>query len=256
MSYHLTLKFASKVLRWPLASAGYLLSLKGAVSLLVLLVLPVLGAAATQRRAVPAVVVDTWVARCSLGFLAAGSLCVGGASVFQGGGREMGVLLVVVGMVLGAAGNGITQTMRGLVAHFAVGVPGASSGGGGDDGEEGEREGTGTRMGQLYAGIALLELVAVLTGEVAFAALFGMGMRLSRSGFGGGWLGLPFYAAGVSTFEIFTLSFGAYMLWRGGGVVNVQIDERAVERKITTSAIGHFLPRISLRSQTTCCAIW
>lgn len=184
------------------------------MSLLVLLVLPLAGAAATKRR-VPAVAVDTWVARGSLACLAAGSAMVGWASVFGGRGGEQGmaVALVVVGLVLASVGNGITQTMRGLVAHFAQGRPVGGDGGDGGGDNEGERrregEGTGSRMGQLYAGIALLELIAVLTGEMAFAALFGLGTRLSSGGGEGedgsgswwvkGWMGLPFYAAAVSS---------------------------------------------------------
>lgn len=186
------------------------------MSLLILLVLPLAGAAAARRR-VSAVAVDTWVARGSLACLAAGSAMVGWASVFGGGGggsegQGMAVALVVVGLVLASVGNGITQTMRGLVAHFAQGRrPAGGDGRGGDN--EGERrregEGAGSRMGQLYAGIALLELIAVLTGEMAFAALFGLGTRLSSGdGEGGGgsgswwvkgWMGLPFYAAAVSS---------------------------------------------------------
>ncbi|KAH7056001.1 major facilitator superfamily domain-containing protein [Macrophomina phaseolina] len=210
MSNHLTLQFASKTLHWPLASAGYLLSLKAAISLLVLLLLPLLGNVASRRR-LRAVALDTWVARCSLAFLAAGSWMIGGASVFDragGNGKTaagMAVVGVVGGLVLGAGGNGITQTMRGLVAHFAVGVEGGDGCGEGEGGERGST--TGSRLGQLYAGIALLELVAVLTGEMAFAGLFGLGTRLARGaddaggeGEGNGWFGLPFYVAGVTFF--------------------------------------------------------
>ncbi|KAB2569628.1 hypothetical protein DBV05_g11698, partial [Lasiodiplodia theobromae] len=222
MSYHLYLQYASRTLRWPIASAGYLLSVKAFMSLLVLLVLPLAGAAAARRR-VPAVAVDTWVARGSLACLAAGSAMVGWASVFggggsgggrgRGGGQGMAVALVVVGLVLASVGNGITQTMRGLVAHFAQRRPVGDGGGGDNEGERRrEGEGTGSKMGQLYAGIALLELIAVLTGEMAFAALFGLGTRLSSGGGEGGgsgswwvkgFMGLPFYAAAV----IFFLGF-------------------------------------------------
>ncbi|KAL1638480.1 hypothetical protein SLS56_000289 [Neofusicoccum ribis] len=205
MSNQLYLQFASKALAWTIADAGYLLFIKALVSLLVLLVLPLAGRHATARRAVPAVAVDAWVARGSLVALAAGSWLVGGASV-ESGARTAGlaVALVVTGLVLGSAGNGITQTMRGLVAHFAV-APRGAGGGEADEEEEVGGSGNGSRMGQLYAGIALLELAAVLTGNVAFAALFGLGTRLSSAGsggagWGGGWLGLPFYAAGVTFF--------------------------------------------------------
>lgn len=49
-------------------------------------------------------------------------------------------------------------------------------------------------MGQLYAGVALVELAAALTGNLTFAAIFGLGLGLdSKIG-----LGLPFLVSTVS----------------------------------------------------------
>lgn len=49
-------------------------------------------------------------------------------------------------------------------------------------------------MGQLYAGVALVELAAGLTGYLAFAGIFDLGLGLnSMTG-----LGLPFFFSTVS----------------------------------------------------------
>ena len=51
-----------------------------------------------------------------------------------------------------------------------------------------------TTMGQLYAGVALVELAAGLTGYLAFAGLFDLGLGFnSITG-----LGLPFFVSTVS----------------------------------------------------------
>ena len=51
-----------------------------------------------------------------------------------------------------------------------------------------------TTMGQLYAGVALVELAAGLTGHLAFAGIFDLGLELnSITG-----LGLPFFVSTVS----------------------------------------------------------
>jgi hypothetical protein len=50
-----------------------------------------------------------------------------------------------------------------------------------------------TFMGQLYAGVALVELAAGLTGHLAFAALFNLALGLeSLAGFG-----VPFFVSTV-----------------------------------------------------------
>jgi len=50
--------------------------------------------------------------------------------------------------------------------------------------------------GQLYAGVAIVELAAGLTGNLAFAGLFNLGLDLeSVTG-----LGLPYFVSTVSLF--------------------------------------------------------
>lgn len=117
----LFLQYASAALSWTIAQAGYLLSIKGALSLAVLIGLPVLGrwltGAGVRRgrrnevegqeegiqsedeerdKAIGTRMVDVWIARGSLGMLAAGCWCVAGAGA--AGNRGPGVM--VFGMSL------------------------------------------------------------------------------------------------------------------------------------------------------------
>ena len=76
------------------------------------------------------------------------------------------------GSVLASGGSSIVQAMQGIVASFVK----------------------STVMGQLYAGVALVELAAGLTGNLAFAGIFNLGLGLdSMTG-----LGLPFFVSTVS----------------------------------------------------------
>ena len=84
------------------------------------------------------------------------------------------------GSVLASGGSSIVQAMQGIVASFAK----------------------STVMGQLYAGVALVELAAGLTGNLAFAGIFNLGLGLdSMTG-----LGLPFFVSTISLSLIFFAS--------------------------------------------------
>lgn len=74
--------------------------------------------------------------------------------------------------MLSSAGSGITQALQGLLATFA----------------------DNSSTAQLFAGAAFVDLLARLTGSLAFAKLFDLGL-----GTGSRWgIGLPFYVSGVN----------------------------------------------------------
>ncbi|KAK7526014.1 uncharacterized protein IWZ02DRAFT_488958 [Phyllosticta citriasiana] len=221
----LFLQYASAALSWSIARAGYLLSIKGALSLAVLIGLPVLGRWLTgggarrrtgeverngealedeedgEEKAVGTRMVDVWVARGSLGLLAVGCWCVAGA----GAAGQRGPAVMVFGLILLSLGNGITQTMRGLVAHFSAlgpqkprssrpSSPCSPSSSSSSSPHPAPPRSSGT--GNLYGTLVLFELAAILLGNAAFAALYGAGADLKGSG--GAWLGLPFWVAGLT----------------------------------------------------------
>ncbi|KAK8182686.1 hypothetical protein BC567DRAFT_64953 [Phyllosticta citribraziliensis] len=222
----LFLQYASAALHWSIARAGYLLSIKGALSLAVLIGLPVLGrwlmGGAARRRtsrverqeealegeddkdekATGTRMVDVWVARGSLGLLAVGCWCVAGAGA--AGHRGPGVM--IFGLILLSLGNGITQTMRGLVAHFSASScqkprssrPSSPCSASSSSPSPRPAPPRSSGTGNLYGTLVLFELAAILLGNAAFAALYGAGADLN--GGGGAWLGLPFWVAGVTFF--------------------------------------------------------
>ncbi|KAK8190256.1 major facilitator superfamily domain-containing protein [Phyllosticta capitalensis] len=241
----LFLQYASAALSWTIAQAGYLLSIKGALSLAVLIGLPVLGrwltGAGVRRgrrnevegqeegiqsedeerdKAIGTRMVDVWIARGSLGMLAAGCWCVAGAGA--AGNRGPGVM--VFGLILLSLGNGITQTMRGLVAHFSASTSSktrtsrsssvsssSSRSSSPRRTKQSSSHGHGSGTGNLYGTLVLFELAAILLGNAAFAALYSAGADLS----GGeskkdnnAWLGLPFWVAGIIFFLAMLVALG------------------------------------------------
>ncbi len=67
-----------------------------------------------------------------------------------------------------------------------------------------------TVMGQLYAGVALVELAAGLIGNLAFAGIFNLGLELdSMAG-----LGLPFFVSTVSLPLLFAPAGRLYSIQR------------------------------------------
>lgn len=187
------IQYVSNLLDWPIARTGYLLSIKAAVLLGLLLVLATLTRFANLQGSSRGLNVDVWVTRTSLMLLVLGNLVLGlgkntaaviigesrGYSAIKHWGYSAGaftlkwMLTGVLGAVVTTGGNGIVQAMQGIVASLAR---------------------SSSVTGQLYAGVALAELTAALIGGLAFAGLFNLGMNSgSETG-----LGLPFIVSAVS----------------------------------------------------------
>ncbi|KAI1733385.1 major facilitator superfamily domain-containing protein [Xylaria scruposa] len=165
-------QYTSKLLDWSIATAGYILSVKSLVTLLTLVGLACITQVLERRLGTRPLYLDTWVIRSSLMVLTAGSILVAAS-------KEP--VLLISGSLLGSTGNGIVQALQGLLAAFA------------------DRSSTG----QLFAGAALIELLALFSGSLAFAGLFDVGL-----GTGSIWgMGLPFYISGLFTLVAGVLSF-------------------------------------------------
>ena len=82
------IQYVSKRLDWPISTSAYLLSVKAAVSLGILVGLAAFTRFLTARTSTPPLYVDVWVARSSLVLLAVGNLIIGfspnSASVIAG----------------------------------------------------------------------------------------------------------------------------------------------------------------------------
>jgi len=80
---------------------------------------------------------------------------------------------MTLGSMIASGGSGIVQAMQGIVAYANPSI-----------------------MAQVYAGVALVELMGGLTGSFAFAGIFDISLGLtSRWG-----LGMPFYASAVGVY--------------------------------------------------------
>ncbi|KAI1121237.1 major facilitator superfamily domain-containing protein [Nemania abortiva] len=177
MTNGLFIQYTSKVLNWSMATAGYILSVKSLATLLTLVALACITQVLERKMGKRPLYLDVWVIRSSLIVLTVGVVLVAAS-------KEP--VLLVVGSILGSAGNGIMQALQGLLATFA------------------DRSSTG----QLFAGAALLELLAQFSGSLAFAKLFDVGL-----GTGSVWgIGLPFYVSGVS--RACTLTWAHHLLPR------------------------------------------
>ncbi|KAF5512171.1 MFS efflux pump atnC [Colletotrichum aenigma] len=158
----LFVQYASKVLHWPIANAGYVISVKSFISLVLLILLAGMSTAASRRGEAATLLLNRRVVILSLAMLALGALLVGLS-------RDAATL--VLGSVFESTGYGIGQALQGTLASFA----------------------NPSSTGELFAGAALIELLAGLSGTFALAGLFDLGLQ---SKFVRG-VGLPYFVAAI-----------------------------------------------------------
>jgi len=72
--------YVSKLLGWPISTSGYLLSMRAAVSLGILVGLAGLTRLVTAQTSTRPLYLDVWVARSSLALLAVGDLIIGSST--------------------------------------------------------------------------------------------------------------------------------------------------------------------------------
>ncbi|EQB57719.1 ATP synthase F0 [Colletotrichum gloeosporioides Cg-14] len=158
----LFVQYASKVLHWPIANAGYVISVKSFISLVLLILLAGMSTAASRRGEAATLLLNRRVVILSLAMLALGAVLVG---------LSINAATLVVGSVFESTGYGIGQALQGTLASFA----------------------NPSSTGELFAGAALIELLAGLSGTFAFAGLFDLGLQ-SRFPRG---VGLPYFVAAI-----------------------------------------------------------
>ncbi|KAK2729456.1 major facilitator superfamily transporter [Colletotrichum kahawae] len=161
-SSSLFVQYASKVLHWPIANAGYVISVKSFISLVLLILLAGMSTAASRRSEAATLLLNRRVVIVSLAMLALGALLIG---------VSRDAVTLVVGSVFESTGYGIGQALQGTLASFA----------------------NPSSTGELFAGAALIELLAGLSGTFAFAGLFDLGLqsKFVRR------VGLPYFVAAI-----------------------------------------------------------
>ncbi|TDZ30315.1 MFS efflux pump atnC [Colletotrichum spinosum] len=158
-SSHFIAQYTSKALDWKIATSGYILSLKSLVSLLVLVIL-----AALSRRATSAQISPLRLNKRVI-IVTLASSTIGG--VLLGLSRNAAVL--ITGAIFDSVGLAAFPALHSILATFA----------------------DPNSTGELFAGAALVELLAGLSGSFAFAGFFDLGLRLSFP-FA---IGLPYFLA-------------------------------------------------------------
>ena len=206
----LLLQFVSKRHGWPLAKAGYLLSIQALVAVVVLGgIIPAVSRLMRTRGRWHPLRVNVSIGRLSLVMLAVGNFVIGLSANSQmliaGACSELprwplrwqpkletrrhwkiadSSYLQSAGLVVSSAGAAFPQAMQSILASLAK-----------DSG-----------IASLYGGVALIELISTSIGSPAMAALFDMGVRLdARFNIGGYYLGIPFWSSAVRFPFVFLL---------------------------------------------------
>ncbi|GJN80563.1 hypothetical protein PLIIFM63780_004090 [Purpureocillium lilacinum] len=174
-------QYVSKRFDWSLASAGYLLSVRGIVNILVLLVVVpglsrLLLSRVVFRKGLSATGKDRLLAQLSAIVMTLGCLLIAGNSIVQ----------VVGGLVINTLGAGLPPLVRSLAANFV----------------------DSQNTSKLQTLIGITEAVSSLFAGPALAGLFSAGMAR-----GGAWMGLPYACLAVflavTTMPLFLLRIPA-----------------------------------------------
>ncbi|TDZ21198.1 MFS efflux pump atnC [Colletotrichum orbiculare MAFF 240422] len=172
-SSHFIAQYTSKVLDWKIATSGYILSLKSLVSLLVLVILAALSRRATSAQISP-LRLNKRVIIVTLASSTIGGVLLGlsrNAAVLITGKSATRSLLPPTPprAIFDSVGLAAFPALHSILATFA----------------------DPNSTGELFAGAALVELLAGLSGSFAFAGFFDLGLRLSFP-FA---IGLPYFLA-------------------------------------------------------------
>lgn len=184
-----SIRYISKRFDWPLAKTSYLVSVRAAVNIIVLLlILPFLSRVLTStstsqtrrhisfslRRNLSSQHKDLFLARMAIIFLVAGTIL----SVFSAFRSVFALGLAIAGMMVFTLGTALPSMCRSLLTSLVK----------------------AQQVGRLFAIIAIVETIGSLLCAPALAGLYSIGLKRAKvdraNGKSGqlGWLGLPFWA--------------------------------------------------------------
>ncbi|KAL3428495.1 MFS multidrug transporter [Phlyctema vagabunda] len=181
------LQYISARYDWTVAQAGFLLSLRsGANVVLFVLILPFFTWMLSTKFELGSQRKDLWLARVSILFLPTGFIMIGLA-------QTPGV--AGLGLMITTLGTGYSSLVRSLVTSMTE----------------------PHHVARLYTAVTVFDTLGSLISGPILAVLYQWGMRL-----GGGWIGMPFFVAGILT------GLTAVLLW----LVNISNVLSGVEMAI------------------------
>ena len=155
-------RYVSKRFSWTLRQAGFLLSLRAFVNIVLLIgVLPLVSRILTQWFNLASKAKDLFLAQISVIFLIIGSTLIAASPTIS---------LSIAGLVVWTLGTGFVPLCRSIITTLV----------------------DQQHIGRLYAAIAFVQVVAQLAAGPTLAASFSLGLKLR-----GPWVGLPYYLVAV-----------------------------------------------------------
>lgn len=161
----LSVLYIFKRFSWTIADAGFILSLRAVVNVILLLVIiPLASHLLTKKLQFTTAKKELFIGQLSGVFLFVGPLIIGASPIIS---------LTVVGLAIYTLGTGIEAVARSLITTLV----------------------DQQHVARLYAAIGVIKTIGSLLGGPAIASLYSL--RLKWKGL---WLGLPFFGLSVACF--------------------------------------------------------
>ncbi|KAH7356776.1 major facilitator superfamily domain-containing protein [Rhexocercosporidium sp. MPI-PUGE-AT-0058] len=176
LSINLLLRYISRRFNWKLSQAGFLLSLRAFVNIILLLIIiPIFSHILVRYFNFSSRAKDLLLARASVIILVAGALFIAASPTIE---------LTILGIIVWTLGTGFVALTRSVITTLV----------------------DQQHIGRLYAAVSVVETTASLVAGPLLGALYTLGLKWK-----GPWIGLPFYClAGItflSSIGVFTFSY-------------------------------------------------
>ncbi|KAH6722247.1 major facilitator superfamily domain-containing protein [Leptodontidium sp. 2 PMI_412] len=176
ISINLLLRYISRRFNWKLSEAGFLLSLRAFVNIILLLIIiPVFSHILVKYFHLSSRAKDLLLARVSVIILVAGALFIAASPTIG---------LTILGIIVWTLGTGFVALTRSVITTLV----------------------DQQHIGRLYAAVSVVETTSSLIAGPLLGALYTWGLKWK-----GPWIGLPFYClAGItfiSSIGVFTFSY-------------------------------------------------
>lgn len=206
-SVTLCVRYVSKRFDWTLSKAGFLLSLRAFINILLLLIIiPIFSHVLVKRLHLSSKAKDLILARVSVIILIIGALLIAASPTIG---------LTIIGLIVWTLGTGYVALTRSVITTLV----------------------DQQHVARLYAAIAIVETAGALAAGPTLAALYTWGLKWK-----GPWIGLPFYCLAIITFisgiGVWTFSC---LEGRKGGIALGDEDDRIGEEEreiLVSEAVG------------------